>query len=43
MKAGVPSPVAAKLMGHADSRTTERWYLDMSAEERAEIARRMPI
>ena len=38
---GVPV-VASKLVGHSDSRTTERWYYDLTAEQRRAIQERMP-
>ncbi len=28
---------ASKLVGHSDTKTTERWYYDLTAEERQEI------
>ena len=29
----IPVVVASKLVGHSDSRTTERWYYDLTAEQ----------
>lgn len=40
---GLPAPAAAKMLGHQDSRTTEQWYYDLTADQRREINRRMPI
>lgn len=40
---GVPVGAVSKLVGHADERTTLGWYYDLTADKRAEIARRMPI
>lgn len=40
---GVPAPMAAKLVGHADSKTTERHYYDLTADQRWEVQRRMPV
>lgn len=40
---GLPPVVAAKMLGHADSRTTERWYYELTGEQRAEIQRRIPV
>ena len=39
---GVPVVAASKLVGHSDSRTTERWYYDLTAEQRRIIQERMP-
>jgi integrase len=38
---GVPVPAAAKMVGHADSRTTERWYYDLTADKRRYIGERI--
>ena len=39
---GVPVLAASKLVGHSDSSTTERWYYDLTAEQRQAIQERMP-
>ena len=39
---GVPVLAASKLVGHSDSSTTERWYYDLTAEQRRAIQERMP-
>lgn len=39
---GVPVLSAAKLVGHDDSRTTEKWYYDLTADQRRTIQERMP-
>lgn len=39
---GVPVVAASKLVGHSDSKTTERWYYDLTAEQRRAIQERMP-
>ena len=39
---GVPVVAAAKLVGHSDSRVTERWYYDLTAQQRRSIQERMP-
>ena len=40
---GVPAPAAAKMVGHTDSRTTEKWYYELSRQQRWEIQRRIPV
>lgn len=40
---GVPVVAAAKMVGHASSKTTERWYYELTREQRAEIQRRIPV
>ena len=39
---GVPVLAASKLVGHSDTKTTERWYYDLTAEQRRAIQERMP-
>jgi len=39
---GVPVLVASKLVGHSDTKTTERWYYDLTTEQRRAIQERMP-
>ena len=39
---GVPVLAASKLVGHSDTKTTERWYYDLTAEQRRGIQERMP-
>lgn len=39
---GVPVLAASKLVGHSDTSTTERWYYDLTAEQRRMIQERMP-
>ena len=39
---GVPAIAASKLVGHSDSKTTERWYYDLTGEQRRAIQERMP-
>jgi len=39
---GVPVLAASKLVGHSDAKTTERWYYDLTAEQRRGIQERMP-
>ena len=39
----IPVAVAAKMLGHSDSRTTEQWYHDLTLDQRHEINRRLPI
>ena len=31
---GVPVLAASKMVGHSDTKTTERWYYDLTAEQR---------
>ena len=38
----VPVLAASKLVGHSDTKTTERWYYDLTAEQRRGIQERMP-
>ncbi len=39
---GVPVLAASKLVGHSDTKTTERWYYDLTGEQRRAIQERMP-
>ena len=39
---GVPVLAASKLVGHTDTKTNERWYYDLTAEQRRAIQERMP-
>ncbi len=39
---GVPVLAASKLVGHSDTKTTERWYYDLTAEQRRGIQEKMP-
>jgi len=41
--AGVPFEVVAKYLGHTDTRTTLKYYLDLTDEKRLELARKVPI
>jgi integrase/recombinase XerD len=43
LRQGVEPAIVAKLLGHADYRTTLAWYHDMSFEEKTRIARSVPI
>ena len=43
LDAGLPAPAAAKMVGHADSRTTEKWYYELSEKQRYEINKKIPI
>lgn len=40
---GVPLGVVSKLVGHTNERTTLQWYMKLTTEKRAEIARRLPV
>jgi len=40
---GLPAAATAKMLGHQDSRTTEQWYYELTAEQRREINRRLPV
>lgn len=40
---GLPAEAAAKMLGHADHRTTEKYYYDLTSDQRAEIQRRIPV
>jgi len=40
---GLPPAAAAKMVGHASSKTTERWYYELTREQRWEIQRRIPV
>lgn len=39
---GVPVLAASKLVGHSDRSTTERWYYDLTAEQRRVIQEKLP-
>ena len=39
---GVPVLAVSKLVGHSDTKTTEQWYYDLTAEQRRLIQERMP-
>ena len=39
---GVPVLAASKLVGHSDTKTTEQWYYDLTAEQRRGIQEKMP-
>ena len=41
--AGVPFEVVAKYLGHTDTRTTLKYYLDLTDEKRLDLARKVPI
>lgn len=41
--AGIPVAAAAKMLGHANSKTTEQWYYDLTSQQRYDINRKMPI
>lgn len=43
LEAGLPVEVAAKMVGHKDPRTTFRVYYNLTAQQRAEITKRMPM
>jgi hypothetical protein len=38
---GVPVLAASKLVGHSDTKTTERWYYDLTTKQRRAIQERM--
>ncbi len=38
---GVPVLAASKLVGHSDTRTTERWYYDLTTKQRRAIQERL--
>lgn len=40
---GLPVEATAKMVGHADPRTTQKWYYELTREQRWEIQRRIPI
>ena len=40
---GLPAEAAAKMVGHADTRTTIKHYYDLNADQRREIQRRVPV
>ena len=40
---GIPVAAAAKMVGHEDSRTTEKHYYDLTREQRWEIQKRIPV
>lgn len=40
---GLPVAAAAKMVGHADPKTTAQWYYELTREQRAEIQRRIPV
>lgn len=40
---GLPVAAAAKMVGHADPKTTQKWYYELTREQRWEIQRRIPI
>ena len=40
---GLPVAVAAKMVGHADVRTTMKHYYELTAAQRREIQRRIPV
>ena len=40
---GVPLAAAAKMVGHEDPKTTAKWYYELTAGQRAEINRRIPV
>ena len=40
---GLPVSAAAKMVGHADSRTTEKWYYDLTMQQRHEINLRVLV
>ena len=40
---GIPAPAAAKMVGHASSKTTEEWYYRLTSEQRRLIQERIPV
>ncbi len=43
IEGGVPAEATAKMVGHADPRTTLNWYYDLTLEKRHAINLRVPV